>query len=132
MSYYAAAALQVALYGVLTGHPALAGVPVLDAIPPGGGIGTFVLLGPEEVVDASDKSGLGAEHRLTVSVISDAQGFLAAKTVAAEVSQALVDATPALATGRVVSIRFLRANARRLDDGDVRRIDLMFRVRVEV
>ncbi len=132
MSYQAAAALQVALYDLLTDWPALAGVQVLDAIPPGGGTGTFVLLGPEEAVDASDKSGGGAEHRFTVSVISDAQGFLAAKSVAAEVSQALVDGTPALTQGRVVGIWFQRANARRLEDGDIRRIDLTFRARIEV
>lgn len=132
MSYQAAAALQVALYDLLTGWPALAGVQVLDAIPPGGGTGTFVLLGPEEAVDASDKSGGGAEHRFAVSVISDAQGFLAAKSVAAEVSQALVDGTPALTQGRVVGIWFQRANARRLEDGDIRRIDLTFRARIEV
>ena len=43
----------------------------------------------EEVRDASDRSGDGAEHRLVVSVISDATGFLEAKTVAVAVSEAL-------------------------------------------
>lgn len=132
MSYAAAAALQSAVFNALSAAPALAQVQIVDAIPPGGGLGTFVLLGPEEVLDASDKSGGGAEHRFTVSVISDAAGFLAAKSVAAEISQALVDATPAMAVGRVVGIRFLKAVAKRLDDGDVRRIDLTFRARIEV
>lgn len=132
MSYAAAAALQSAVFSTLSAAPALAQVQIVDAIPPGGGLGTFVLLGPEEVLDASDKSGGGAEHRFTVSVISDAAGFLAAKSVAAEVSQALVDATPAMTVGRVVGIGFLKAVAKRLDDGDVRRIDLTFRARIEV
>jgi len=35
MSYAAAAALQAAVYGRLTGFAALAGVAVLDAAPPG-------------------------------------------------------------------------------------------------
>jgi TP901-1 family phage major tail protein len=51
MSYGAAAALQAAIYGRLTGAAAPAGVPVLDAVPSGGGTGTFVLIGPEDVID---------------------------------------------------------------------------------
>jgi Ni,Fe-hydrogenase maturation factor len=132
MSYGAAAALQGAVYGVLAAVPALDDVPIVDAIPAGGGAGTFVLIGPEEVLDQSDKSGAGAEHRIMVSVISDAGGFLTAKQIAKEVADALVDATPPLATGRVVGIRFLKAVAKRLEEGDVRRVDLTFRVRVEV
>jgi len=131
MSYGAAAALQAAIYTRLTAAPALAGVAVMDAIPSGGGTGTFVLLGPEEVIDQSDKTGGGAEHRLTIAVISDAAGFLAAKDVAVAVSDALVDAPLALARGRLVGLRFLRAKAVRLDEGGTRRIDLSFRARVE-
>ena len=132
MSYGAAAVFQAAIYGVLAADPALARVSVVDALPPGTGVGTFVLLGSEEVLDASDKSGGGAEHRFGISVISDATGFLSAKTVAAAVSDALVDATPAMVRGRIVGIRFVKAVARRLEDGDVRRIDLTFRARIEV
>lgn len=132
MSYGAAAVFQAAIYGVLVADPALVGVTVVDALPPGTGTGTFVLIGPEEVLDASDKTGSGAEHRFGVAVISDATGFLAAKAVAAAVSDALVGATPVMTRGRIVGIRFVKAVARRLDDGDVRRIDLTFRARVEV
>lgn len=132
MSYQAAAALQTAVFGTLTAAPALADISVVDAMPPGASPGTFVLIGPEVAVDQSDGSGPGAEHRLTVSVISDASGFMAAKTVAAAVSEALVTAAPVLAVGHLVSINFQRAVARRLDEGAVRRIDLTFRARVEI
>lgn len=132
MSYGAAAALQAAIYQALAGASGLAGIDIHDALPAGGGGGTFVLIGPEEVLDQSDKSGGGAEHRVTVSVISDASGFLAAKSVAVAVSEALVGATPPMTVGRIVSIRFVRAVARRLDDGEARRIDLILRVRVEI
>lgn len=132
MSYGAAAAVQVAVYGLLSSAPALAGVMVVDAMPPQAGAGSFVLIGPEEVLDQSDKSGGGAEHRITVSVISDAGGFLTAKGLASAVSDTLVDATPSLTTGRIVGIRFVKAVAKRLEDGGVRRIDLTFRVRVEL
>jgi len=131
MSYGAAAALQAAIFQRLTAAEGLAGVPVVDAMPRGAGRGTFVLIGPEEVRDASDRSGPGAEHRLSISVISDAAGFAEAKAVAAAVSDSLAGAELVLMRGRLVGIHFLRAEARRLDAGAVRRIDLTFRARIE-
>ena len=132
MSYRAAAALQSAIYARLTGFAALAGVSVVDAMPSGTVPGSFVLIGPEVVTDQSDKTGPGAEHRFDVAVISDASGFLTAKGIAGAVSQALVDAGLVLTTGHLVSIHFIRATARRLDAGAVRRIDLTFRARIEL
>jgi hypothetical protein len=132
MTYGAAAALQAAVYQRLTTFPALAGVAVVDAIPSGTAPGNFVLIGPEVVTDQSDKSGAGAEHSFDVAVISDATGFLTAKTIAGAVSDALVDADLTLGSGALVSLRFQRAVARRIDQGDVRRIDLSFRARIEI
>jgi hypothetical protein len=132
MSYAGAAALQAAIYQRLTATTALAGVPIHDALPPGAGAGTFVLIGPEEVRDASDKTGPGAEHRFVVSVISDGTGFQAAKTVAVAVSDALVGASLILARGRLVYLVFQRARASRIDEGEVRRIDLTFAARLEL
>lgn len=131
MSYAAAAALQRAIWEVLVAAPALAGVAVHDALPPAPP-GTFVLVGPEEVRDASDGSGAGAEHRLVVSVISDAAGFLQAKTIAGAISDVLCGAALTLTRGRLVSLDFLRAEARRKEAGGVRRIDLTFRARIEL
>ncbi len=131
MSYGAAAALQAAVFQHLAVAPALTGVAVFDAVPPQPP-GTFVLVGPEEVRDASDKTGAGADHRLAISVISDAAGFLAAKTVAAAISDRLAGAALVLSRGRLVSLGFERATARRIDEGEVRRIDLIFRARVEL
>jgi hypothetical protein len=131
MSYAASPALQAAVFQALTAAPALAGVAIYDAVPPSPA-GTFVLVGPEEVRDASDKSGVGAEHRLAVSVISDGTGFLASKTIAAAISDALVGASLVLDRGRLVSLLFLRAQARRIDEGELRRIDLTFRARIEL
>ena len=132
MSYAAAAALQAAIYGALSAAPGLAGVSIVDAMPPGAMPGTFVLIGPEVAVDQSDGSGAGAEHRFTASVISDAAGFMTAKTVAAAVSGALLAGGMVLGTGHLVSVTFQRAVARRLDEGTTRRIDLTFRARVEI
>lgn len=132
MSYQAAAALQAAVFARLSGFPALAGVSIVDAMPPGTAPGSFVLIGPEQVVDQSDKTGGGAEHRFEVAVISDASGFVSAKTLAGAACEALVDAGLTLTTGRLVSIGFLRATARRLDGGALRRIDMTFRARIEL
>jgi hypothetical protein len=130
MSYAGAAALQAAVYGALSTDPALAGVAVVDAVPKGGGKGTFVLLGPEEALDRSDQTGPGAEHRITISVISDAEGFAAAKGVAVKVSDRLDEAALVLSRGTLVALHFRRAVARRLEAGAVRRIDMEFRARV--
>lgn len=132
MSYAGAAALQAAVYGRLAGWPGLADVPVLDAVPGGAAPETYVLIGPEEARDASDRSGGGAEHRMVLSVVSRAQGFAAAKAAAAAVSDALEGADLALARGRLVGIWFHQARAQRLDNGALRRIDLTYRARVEV
>lgn len=130
MSYALAGAVQVAVHGALLAHPALAGVAVLDAVPPGGAAGTFVLIGAEEVRDASDVSGRGAEHRVEVSVRSDAAGFLTAKSVAAEICAAM-EGLDLAAPARVVGVWFQKAKAVRSEDGAERRVDLTFRVRVE-
>ncbi|MFA7432296.1 MAG: DUF3168 domain-containing protein [Gemmobacter sp.] len=133
MSYGAAAALQAAVYQRLMASEALGalvGAAVYDAVPPPEAPGTFVLIGPEEARDASDRSGGGAEHRFVVSVVSDAAGFRAAKAAAAAVSDALVGAELLLLRGRLVGLWFQRAAARRVGGG--RRIDLTFRARVEL
>jgi hypothetical protein len=129
MSYGAAAALQSAIFQSLTAFPALTGVAIYDAVPPGV-TGTFVLVGPEEARDQSDKSGAGAEHQMVISVITDATGFLSIKTVAADISDALIGVPLTLSRGQLVSLFFVRASARRISEGETRRIDLTFRARV--
>lgn len=135
MSYQATAALQVALYDLLTGDATLAGLlpgGIFDAPPPGTPQGTYGVIGEEEAIDRSDGTGAGAEHRLLVQVVSDASGFATAKAAAARIAAILPGAQPALATGRVVAIWFHQAQARRAEGNAFRRIDLRFRVRIEI
>jgi hypothetical protein len=47
------------------------------------------------------------------------------------VSDALVGASLTLSRGVLVSLLFVKANARRIDEGDTRRIDMTFRARVQ-
>jgi hypothetical protein len=134
MSYGVSTALQQAVYQHLVADPgvtALVGAAIYDAVPPGIVAGTYVSLGPEDVRDASDLTGHGALHEITVSVVTDAAGFSTAKAVATAVTDALVDAALTLDRGALVYLNFHRARARRVQDADVRRIDLKFRARVQ-
>lgn len=134
MSYAVSAALQAAVYQALVADPALdalVGSAIHDAVPPGPVSGTYVSLGPEDAVDASDKSGPGAVHEFVVSVITDAAGFQSAKEVAAAICDVLIDAPLVLSRGALVGLWFLKAKARRVEAGESRRIDLTFRARVE-
>lgn len=134
MSYAAAAALQEAVFQKLTGDStlgALVGGAVYDALPVGNLPPTYVTLGPEDARDRSDKSGGGAWHRFVISVVTEGEGFHAAKQVAAAINDALVGADLSLARGRLAGLYFYRARARREGTGNLRRIDLTFRARVD-
>lgn len=134
MSYGGAAALQSAVFQRLMADTALNGLvnnAIYDSVPPGTVTGTYVSIGPEDARDASDQVGRGAFHEFVVSVVTDEAGFQVAKAVAAAISDALTGAALILARGRLVGLWFLRARARRVEDADVRRIDLTFRARIE-
>ncbi len=133
MSYLCAADLQKAVYQHLHADAELvaAGVAVHDAPPPGTPRGTYVVLGPEDVIDRSDASGPGSEHRFSIAVVSDAAGFVTAKRVAGRVNEVLQDPPLVLARGRLVGLWFHQAQARRIEGGKGRRIELRFRARVE-
>lgn len=134
MTYALAPALQAALFQILTGDAELGTLVdgIHDAPPPGTPAGTHAILGEDEALDRGDATGPGAEHRLTVSVITGAAGFLGAKQAAARITALLTWAAPVLPGGRVVAVWFQDARARRLSGGTLRRIDLRFRVRIEI
>ena len=134
MSYATSAALQTAVYQHLVNDPILAtqiGTAIFDHAPSGPVPSTYVSLGPEDARDASDVSAQGAVHDFTVSVVTESDGFGGAKSVAAAVSDALVDAPLVLSRGTLVALRFLTARARRVGNGGIRQIDLKFRARVD-
>ncbi|EPX81943.1 DUF3168 domain-containing protein [Salipiger mucosus] len=133
MSYAMSAALQRAVYQALSGDAALAalvGTEIYDAPPAGPLPELYLTLGAERARDASDNSGDGAWHDLTVAVVTGVAGFQSAKEAAAAASDALHGADLALDRGRLVSLRFRKALARR-ESGGLRRIDMTFRARVE-
>ena len=134
MSYGVSAALQTAVFGALFDDltlEALVAGAVFDAEPAGALPARYVSLGAERVRDRSDVTGAGAVHEFDVAVVTESDGFFAAKQIAAAVSDVLVDADLALARGRLVSLQFYKAKAARVETGRVRRIDLTFRARVQ-
>ncbi|MGJ8610791.1 MAG: DUF3168 domain-containing protein [Octadecabacter sp.] len=134
MSYGVSAALQTAVYQALVADSALSalvGSDIYDAFPSGTLPALYVALGPELVKDRSDKTGNGALHEFTVSVVTDNAGFSTAKQAAAAVSDVLVDADLTLSRGALVGLSFYRAKAVRVGTADERRIDLTFRAIVQ-
>ena len=132
MSYGATAALQAAVFARLSADPnlgALVGGNVFDAIPPGPLPALYVRLGPETVRDASDNTGAAASHDFAIKVMSDQAGFLGAKEAAAAVSDALLAAPLEMTRGRVVTLSFQRARARK--SGAAREIEIWFRAFVD-
>ncbi len=130
MSYLRGADLQEAIFQHLQANAEL-GAPVHDAPPPGTPRGTYVVLGKEDVIDRSDNTGPGAEHRFSVIIVSDAAGFSLAKRIASSVCEALDDPPLTLIKGRLVGLWFHQAQARRIEGGRGRRIELRFRARIE-
>ncbi len=137
MSLALSGALQGAIYSALTGDAALValvGVEIYDAPLPSGGalpLGEHVTLGEEVVKPFGSVTSSGGVHDFDVVVHSTANGFAAAKTVAAAVSGVLVDADLAVVGGHLVSLRFLKAKAKRGVAPELRRIEMRFRAVVE-
>nr|WP_111297990.1 DUF3168 domain-containing protein [Paracoccus saliphilus] len=138
MSYRAGAALQAAVYQQLRADAVLAdlvGDAIFDAMPVDVPSGIHVALGPEEVRDASDGTGQGSRHDFVVSVMSgtdEGAGFGAVKAAAAAVAEALEREGLVLARGRLAGLWFLRASARRMQNGAARQVDLTFRARIDL
>jgi hypothetical protein len=134
MSYATAAALQTALFQHLATDIALQGAldgAIYDAVPPATPPATYVLLGTEEATDRSDQLASAVEYRLTISVVTNATGFLPCKTIAALICDRLAQPLPALARGHLVGLWFDRAEARKVASGRIRRVDLRFRARLD-
>ncbi|MGR3501000.1 DUF3168 domain-containing protein [Pseudaestuariivita sp.] len=134
MTYAVSAALQKAVYTHLSADPGVqaeVGSAIYDAVPAGQVPPLYLTLGPEAVRERSDKTGAGAEHDFTVSVVTSNAGFQSAKTAATAVGDALEGADLSLSRGTLIALRFVKASARREDANALRRIDLTFRARVE-
>jgi len=134
MSYGISSALQQAVFGALQADPVLAGLlggAIYDALPSGTLPSLYVSLGPETVTQMGDATGVGAEHRMVITVVTEVPGFGQAKEVAGAVCDVLDDAPLALSRGHLVALQFIKAAAAKIDNATGRKIDLTFRARVE-
>ena len=137
MSLALSGEFQGAIYGALTGDAALValvGAEIYDAPLPSGGalpLGEHVTLGEEVVKPFGSATSSGGVHDFDVVVHSTANGFAAAKVVAAAVSDVLVDANLSVSGGHLVSLRFVKAKAKRGIAPELRRIEMRFRAVVE-
>ena len=138
MSYAAGVALQAAVYQHLRTDAALTGLvgdAIYDAMPVEAPSGVYVSLGPEDATDAGDMTARGSRHDFVISVLSgsdESDGFGAVKEVAGAVSEALETGGLALDQGLLAGLWFLRARARRVENGGARRVDLTFRARIDL
>lgn len=129
--------LQGAIFGALTADAALnalVGAEIYDAPLPSGGslpLGEHVTLGEEMVKPFGSTTSSGGVHDFDVVVHSTANGFSAAKEVAATIDAILVDSNLTIAGGHLVSLRFLKAKAKRGIAPELRRIEMRFRAVVE-
>ena len=138
MSFAASVALQGAVYQHLRADAALhdlVGDAIFDAMPVEAPAGVYVSLGPEDVRDAGDMTAAASQHDFVVAVLSGADqgvGFAAVKAAAVAVADALDQAQLTLSRGQLTALWFLRARARRVENGAARRVDLTFRARVDL
>ena len=137
MSLVLSGELQGAIYAALTGDTALValvGSEIYDAPLPVGGalpLGEHVTLGEEIVKPFGSITSSGGVHDFDVVLHSTANGFAAAKLVAAAVSDVLVDANLSIAGGHLVSLRFIKAKAKRGIAPELRRVEMRFRAVIE-
>ena len=87
------------------------------------------------MLEAGDFDRAGSQHDFIVSVLSgtdESAGFAAVKTAAVAVAEALERAELTLDRGDLAGMWFLRAKARRVENGAARRVDLTFRARIDL
>lgn len=137
MSLALSGELQGEIYNALIGDAAvtaLVGGEIYDAPLPASGTvpsGEHVTLGEEAVKPFGSVTSSGGVHDFDVVVHSTANGFAAAKVVAAAVSDVLVDANFSISGGHLVSLRFVKAKAKRGLAPELRRIEMRFRAVIE-
>ena len=88
MSYASGPALQTAIFAHLTADTTLDDLvdgAIFDMAPGAAVPDRFVAIGPERVTRFDDASGDGAIHEFEVFVVSETDGFLALKEIAARV-----------------------------------------------
>jgi len=137
MSLVLSGVLQGAIFDILMADAALnalVGGEIYDAPLPSGGTfpaGEHVTLGEEIVKPFDTVTSSGGVHDFEVTVHSSANGFAGVKAAAGAVLTALIGANWSLSGGHLVSVRLLKARAKRGVAPELRRVEMRFRAVVE-
>lgn len=129
MSYAVSAAVQKAMYEALVADPPVGAI--FDGAPEGEVPDTYAVIGAEDVRDRSSMDARLSEHRAIVTVYGAEAAFSSTKLMAGAICDRMLAGLPNLDRGRVVSIEFIRARARRVTSNAQRRIEMTFRLIVE-
>jgi hypothetical protein len=135
MSLVHSQALQVEIYSTLSANTALGtlvGTHIYDAVPNGELASNYVLLGEGKVTNRGDYTGKAGRHDITISVVSNANGFSDAKLIASEICDILDENPMTLSVGNLRRIQFRSARVRRNTGATERRIDVVFRALIDV
>ena len=128
------AQLQAFLYATLQNDATLTqklNGHIFDAPPPGPLPFTYITLGPEKVTDASDMTAKASVHEVAISVVTTQTGFASIKELSDLIIERLDHKTTSFSQGAITSMQFLRSEAAREADGTIRRVDLVFRARID-
>ena len=122
-------AVQAFIYDRLSGDAALTalvGTAIYDTAPTDSPPDISVLIGAEEVLDASDKTGSADLHRAEIEIIARTSGFAAAKDVALAVRKSLDNASGIAGSGSITRVQFRRAQSLRDTTDGLRRVRMRF------
>jgi len=135
MTEPAAVALRKAMLARLSGSAPLAaaigGAKIYDEAPRGAEA-PYVLFADAQMRDWSTPGAPGAEHFVTLSVVSTARGTLEAMTIAGLVSALLDEAPLTLAGHALIDLRFVTSETRRDANGRFAKVNLRFRATTEL
>ncbi len=108
----------------------LGGARVYDEVPRGVQP-PYLLLGDVQMRDWSTSLSRGAEHFLTLSVLSSSHGVREALDIAQRLIDALDEAPLTLQGHALIDLRFLALETKRTQDGRFARASLRFRAATE-
>ncbi|MEO0343565.1 MAG: DUF3168 domain-containing protein [Pseudomonadota bacterium] len=121
--------IQAFIYNSLTTAPAvidLVGDAVYDAAPQGGLPDLAVMIGAEEVLDASDILASARLHRAEIELVGRGAGFSTMKNAADAIRACLESDTGPAGDGAITRVRFHRAQSLRETSDGLRRIRMRF------
>ena len=108
----------------------LGGAKVFDEAPPGAPY-PYVTFGDTQQRDWSTNSGRGAEQVVTLNIWTNQNGMRDALDIADQLILLLDEAPLTLTQNRLIDLRFVASETRRLNDGKLSRVSVRLRATTE-